>query len=101
MSLVINKYPIWNPCRAYDAVMRSTVTPAVKAPTNHIIPKGTTFEISGIDASGFVLHDISPTGQGSKYMFNAEVLREGFYHVTAQEAISNNYEVSDGSYKKL
>jgi hypothetical protein len=89
MSIVINKYPLWNPCRAYDVEAGKGLPPlTATVPTNHIISKGTTFEILGIDTGGFILHDISPTGQGIKYMFNAEVVREGFYHVTAQEAIS-------------
>lgn len=75
MSLVINKYKIFNPLLAYDPDQK----PNLEIPST--IEEGTTFEITGIDNTGFVLRDTRKEGQNLKYMFCTEVFKEGFYKV--------------------
>jgi hypothetical protein len=74
MSLVINKYKIFNPCTAYTG---SSTSEPVKIPES--IEEGTTFEIIGIDMAGFILRDIV---SGIKIQFNIDVFNQGFYKVS-------------------
>ena len=73
MALVINKYKIFNPAMAYTGP--SSGDP-VKIPES--IEAGSTFEVIGIDMSGFILRELL---SGISIQFNSDVFNQGFYKV--------------------
>ncbi|MFQ3208760.1 MAG: hypothetical protein ACI9HU_000239 [Colwellia sp.] len=73
MSLVINKYKILNPSLAYDP---DYTGPTIDVPKS--FAEGTTFEVVGIDMSGFVLRE---TESNLKIQMNSEIFNQGFYKV--------------------
>jgi hypothetical protein len=73
MSLVINKYKIYNPCAPYTGC---NVSEPIKIPES--IEEGTTFEIIGIDMQGFIIREVV---SGLKIQFNVDVFNQGFYKV--------------------
>ena len=73
MALVINKYKIFNPAMAYTGTISSE---PVKIPES--IEAGSTFEVIGIDMSGFILRELL---SGLNIQFNSDVFNQGFYKV--------------------
>mgnify|MGYP003654941022 CR=1 FL=1 len=74
MALVLNKYKIFNPAMAYTGPNGSGEP--VKMPES--IEAGSTFEVIGIDMSGFILKELE---SGIKIQFNSDVFNQGFYTV--------------------
>jgi hypothetical protein len=75
MSLVVNKYKIFNPMTVCDPVAN---TIEIESPLS--IPEGTTFNIVGISNNGFVLADVN-NPDWYKYEFVSDVFNNGFYKV--------------------
>jgi hypothetical protein len=73
MALVINKYKIFNPAVAYTG---PSLSEPVKIPES--IEAGSTFEVIGIDMSGFILRELE---SGIKIQFNSDIFNQGFYTV--------------------